>query len=60
VAGLDARMVLQVHDELVFEVAENDLPMLKEGVRFRMVSAAALSVPLVVDMGQGRNWDEAH
>jgi DNA polymerase-1 len=60
VAGLDARMVLQVHDELVFEVAEEDLPMLKEGVRFRMVSAAALSVPLVVDMGQGRNWDEAH
>jgi DNA polymerase-1 len=60
VAGLDARMVLQVHDELVFEVAEADLALLMEGVRFRMVSAAALSVPLVVDMGHGRNWDEAH
>jgi DNA polymerase-1 len=60
VAALDARMVLQVHDELVFEVAEADLALLKEGVRFRMVSAAALSVPLVVDMGQGCNWDEAH
>ena len=60
VAELDARMVLQVHDELVFEVADTDLPLLKEGVRFRMVSAAALSVPLVVDMGQGSNWDEAH
>ncbi|MDY6981964.1 MAG: DNA polymerase, partial [Pseudomonadota bacterium] len=60
VAELDARLVLQVHDELVFEVAEQDLALVQEGVRFRMVSAAALSVPLVVDMGTGRNWDEAH
>ena len=57
---LDARMVLQVHDELVFEVAEADVELLSEGVRFRMVSAAALSVPLVVDVGVGLNWDEAH
>ena len=60
VAELDARMVLQVHDELVFEVAEVDLELLVAGVRFRMVSAAALSVPLVVDIGSGCNWDEAH
>jgi DNA polymerase-1 len=60
VAGLDARMVLQVHDELVFEVAEADLALLMSGVRFRMISAAALSVPLVVDMGHGSNWDQAH
>ena len=60
VANLDARLVLQVHDELVFEVAVADLPLLMEGVRFRMVSAAALAVPLVVDMGHGANWDEAH
>jgi DNA polymerase-1 len=60
VAGLDARLVLQVHDELVFEVARGDLELLKDGVSFRMVSAAALSVPLVVDMGAGSNWDEAH
>ena len=53
-------MLLQVHDELVFEVAEADLALLMEGVRFRMASAAALSVPLVVDMGHGSNWDEAH
>jgi DNA polymerase-1 len=59
-AELDARMVLQVHDELVFEVSKSDLELLKDGVRFRMVSAAALSVPLVVDMGAGSNWDEAH
>jgi len=57
---LDARLVLQVHDELVFEVHENDVGLLAEGVRFRMVSAAALDVPLVVDIGVGSNWDEAH
>ncbi len=57
---LDARMVLQVHDELVFEVAETDVDLLREGVRFRMTSAAALDVPLVVDVGVGDNWDEAH
>lgn len=59
-AELDARMLLQVHDELVFEVKERDLKLLAEGVRFRMSSAAALDVPLVVDIGVGVNWDEAH
>jgi len=57
---LDARMILQVHDELVFEVSERDLDLLADGVRFRMVSAAALDVPLVVDIGIGDNWDQAH
>jgi DNA polymerase-1 len=57
---LDARMLLQVHDELVFEVSEKDLDLLTEGVKFRMTSAAALDVPLVVDVGVGDNWDEAH
>jgi len=57
---LDARLVLQVHDELVFEVAETDVALLSDGVRFRMASAAALDVPLVVDVGVGDNWDEAH
>jgi DNA polymerase-1 len=57
---LDARLVLQVHDELVFEVKDQDVELLTEGVRFRMVSAAALDVPLVVDVGVGSNWDEAH
>ncbi|MES2626970.1 MAG: DNA polymerase I [Pseudomonadota bacterium] len=60
VAALDAKMVLQVHDELVFEVAEKDLAILMDGVKFRMISAASLSVPLVVDTGHGVNWDEAH
>jgi DNA polymerase-1 len=53
-------MILQVHDELIFEVAEADVDLLREGVRFRMTSAAALDVPLVVDVGVGDNWDEAH
>ena len=57
---LDARMILQVHDELVFEVKEGDLTLLSDGVRFRMVTAAALDVPLVVDIGIGDNWDQAH
>ncbi len=57
---LDARLVLQVHDELIFEVAEADVDLLTEGVRFRMVSAASLDVPLVVDVGVGENWDQAH
>jgi DNA polymerase-1 len=57
---IDARMILQVHDELVFEVKEDDVALLSEGVRFRMASAAALDVPLVVDVGVGDNWDEAH
>ncbi|MBT8145606.1 MAG: DNA polymerase I, partial [Gammaproteobacteria bacterium] len=57
---IDARMLLQVHDELIFEVAEQDVDLLSEGVRFRMVTAASLDVPLVVDVGVGNDWDEAH
>jgi DNA polymerase-1 len=57
---LDARMLLQVHDELVFEAREKDLQLLANGVKFRMVSAASLDVPLVVDVGVGDNWDQAH
>ena len=57
---LDAKMLLQVHDELVFEVSEADLELLSEGVKFRMASAAALDVPLAVDVGVGDNWDQAH
>jgi len=57
---LDATMLLQVHDELIFEVAEQDVDLLAEGVKFRMVTAASLDVPLVVDVGFGNNWDEAH
>ena len=59
-SDLDARLVLQVHDELVFEVQDQDLDLLSEGVVFRMMSAASLDVPLVVDIGFGKDWEQAH
>ena len=59
-AGLDARMIMQVHDELVFEVAEKDVEALRAGIVERMCAAATLEVPLRVDTGVGANWDEAH
>ncbi|TXR54352.1 DNA polymerase I [Reinekea thalattae] len=59
-SNLKARMVMQVHDELVFEVAEEHQDALIEGVKFRMQHCANLDVPLVVDIGVGKSWDEAH
>jgi DNA polymerase-1 len=56
----DAKMIMQVHDELVFEVAEDQLDLCTSGIRKLMCSAADLNVPLVVDIGIGNNWDEAH
>ena len=58
--ALDARMIMQVHDELVFEIAEPAVEPTKEKIRHLMSEAAKLSVPLVVDIGLGNNWDEAH
>ncbi|HHW4681227.1 MAG TPA: DNA polymerase I [Xylella taiwanensis] len=55
-----ALMILQVHDELVFEADEDFVPTLVHEVSARMASAAQLRVPLVVDVGVGHNWDEAH
>lgn len=57
---IDALMIMQVHDELVFEVADNDVDELVREVTARMSAAADLAVPLVVDYGIGINWDEAH
>ena len=57
---LDVKMIMQVHDELVFEVKEKDVDRFVEGVTFRMQHAANLDVPLVVDVGMGNNWEEAH
>ncbi len=54
------RMIMQVHDELVFEVAENAIDMASERIRSAMESAAELAVPLLVEIGVGENWDEAH
>lgn len=56
----DARMIMQVHDELVFEVAESEASLVADEVCRLMSSAAELSVPLLVEAGIGDNWDEAH
>ncbi len=56
---LSSRLLLQVHDELVFEVAEGELEVLTAIVRDRMGHAAVLKVPLEVQVGSGKNWDAA-
>ena len=59
-SDLDTRMTMQVHDELVLEVPEARLDEVTKGVEIRMCAAAELSIPLVVEVGVGDNWDEAH
>jgi len=54
--GLDAKMLLQVHDELVFEVPGSELEDVKALVTYEMEHAATLAVPLVVDVASGNNW----
>ncbi|HJR10582.1 MAG TPA: DNA polymerase I, partial [Rhodanobacteraceae bacterium] len=58
--GGDAHMLMQVHDELVFEVRAEALEAVRDGVRRRMQGAAELDVPLLVDIGSGSSWGEAH
>jgi DNA polymerase-1 len=58
--NIDARMIMQVHDELVFEVATPIVEGFIQTAAEIMEAAAELAVPLVVDVGQGTNWDEAH
>lgn len=57
---IDARVILQVHDELVLEVRDDLLQNISDKIKALMSAAADLSVPLVVDVGVGNNWDEAH
>ena len=59
-SDLRSVMIMQVHDELVLEVPEDELQVVSEGLMQRMESAASLKVPLLVDVGVGDNWDEAH
>ena len=56
----DARMIMQVHDELILEVAEAQLDAVRERVVALMSGAAELAIPLEVGVGVGDNWDEAH
>jgi len=57
---MPARLIMQVHDELVLEVADEAIAGIEEPLRGHMAQAATLAVPLKVDVGIGRNWDEAH
>lgn len=59
-SGLDARVILQVHDELVLEVREDLVEQISKDIRVHMSGAAELDVPLLVEVGVGNNWDEAH
>ncbi|MFK3974134.1 DNA polymerase I [Pseudomonas sp. NPDC087358] len=59
-SGLDARVILQVHDELVLEVREDLVDQINQDIRVHMSGAADLDVPLLVEVGVGNNWDEAH
>lgn len=54
------KMLMQVHDELVFEIHQDELESSIKTIRQKMQSAAELSVPLIVDLGSGANWEEAH
>jgi DNA polymerase-1 len=57
---IDAHMIMQVHDELVFEVHEKDLDLAQKDITKLMNDVVKLAIPLIVDIGIGNNWDEAH
>jgi DNA polymerase-1 len=57
---LSSKLILQVHDELVLEVPDHELHVLRENLPRLMNHVAQLNVPLVVDVGVGTNWDQAH
>lgn len=58
--GLLGKMIMQVHDELVFDVPENEVSIFKEIIQTKMTGAIKTEIPLVVEIGQGKNWLEAH
>lgn len=58
--NIDAKMIMQVHDELVFEIKTEQIENAVEKIKTLMSGAAELTVPLIVDVGIGNNWDEAH
>ena len=58
--NIPAKIIMQVHDELVLEVAATSIDIVHEKIDHLMSSAATLDVPLIVDVGVGKNWDEAH
>ena len=60
VLGLQSKMLLQVHDELVFDALKTELPLLKKLIKKTMEGVLNLTVPLVVDLGEGKSWLDAH
>jgi DNA polymerase-1 len=56
----NVKMIMQVHDELVFEMSADNAKNYAQKIRLMMEEAATLSVPLIVDIGIGNNWQEAH
>jgi len=58
--GLASRLIMQVHDELVLEVPESEIDLMRAELPRRMASVATLAVPLLAEVGVGANWDEAH
>jgi DNA polymerase-1 len=54
------RMIMQVHDELVFEVHKDDLESVSKKIHELMENSMKLDVPLLVEVGSGENWDQAH
>jgi DNA polymerase-1 len=58
--NLKTRLIMQVHDELVLEVPDDELPLIKASLPGLMCHVANLNVPLLVELGSGKNWDEAH
>ena len=57
---LKSKLIMQVHDELVLEVADDEIETVKDNVRELMQGVHKLDVPLVADVGVGENWDQAH
>jgi DNA polymerase-1 len=57
---LGSKMIMQVHDELVLEVPQSELALVRERLPALMAGVAALKVPLIAEVGEGKNWDEAH
>jgi len=57
---ITGKMIMQVHDELVFEVPEDEIDVFKENIADLMENVAELDVPLKVDIGIGDNWEQAH
>ncbi len=58
--GLKSKMIIQVHDELVFDVLKDEQDIVKQIIKDKMENAVKLSVPLIIDMGEGKSWFEAH